>query len=977
MDAVKFMGSYSIYVEISHLNQLNKLRPTLISTMRCELNELLQHFGGHSVNDSLFGYPLIFDAAARKTAEAAMAIHAQIRKNDKHLFGVTLLITSVPEDFDANRLQSLMLTVPENNCLWVDPKLVNEFSDYLTGECVEGFFRVDGLKEIGPRPYELLSKLLVRPDRLRAVQRALQKLEKEDNGFNTLLLRGEWGSGKRATLHKALDKLYPEDEVRPLTIPFYENLEDPMEPFVLTLRTSFANLPEYLDDEERVWWTSTGSEILRSAQKGDMWKISNNQMPVDLIQTFALYAKAYIERQNGKPAYILIDGFNPEAETASWLRSFFIELLTKQSFRLIIVYDSDLFNEKIALPGKGYEISFRQPSENAMVSILKTSNVKTTSGEITKWLRKCGASLYKLFYLIVEKEKKLSKSRIPGEGLVASLDNEQRKMLFLAYAASGLCDRDLLVERRGDKDDLRNAQLACYSYLLDFGLIREYSDGKVQGFSGAHANVILQDIEMLREAESFGEYLYRRYQANYPISLLRLFRYLERWGPIKLAIDVLSQLFNYLLTNRRLRAVGQLLTSSIMSVTELNAAQMESLQNVICTARLRYVLLTCNIDEVKSQVKDGSVSLICGRGPYAEEFKLQIARYYYAIGQQEDALSASKDALFAFQKSGNHKGETYSHLELALSLLASGKVRDAIDHFGIARRIGTQVDVSWGVIRAAAMETIGHFLFGDIPRAMRLCHEYREMAYRNGRRDLHLLLTLVAVRINWELGRYQEVTKLAENGRLISDFYGLTNESQVFKVWKGRSLLADSREEGEGILLRSGNPREANAYLAEAAFLTGDIEMARRYVAKTRVLKRRNSYLQGEYDVWSDGYSPIEGRLTDSAGPLDVLGEWIEAFGIYISGGNGSLDCVMRLKNLASRDGRRIPAPYSYLYLLWAALIAPKTEEEQQVHLISQAYNQVQLSANRFDDYQAKQAWLTANPWNRRLIEEAQKRKFL
>gem|GEM_PF-646624 len=971
-DFEETMSFYSIYVEISHLNQLNKLRPTLIGTIRFELNELVRRFGGRSVNEDLFRYPPVFDTTARKTAEAAVAMYACIRENDKDLFGATLLITSVPEEIDANRLELLVLTVPENNCLWVDSKLVDEFNDCLIGEFVGGFFRVDGLKEIGPKPYERLSRLLVRPDRLRAVRRVLQKLEKEDNDFNTLLLRGEWGSGKRATLHKALDCLYPENGGTALTIPLYESAGDPMEPLVRTLRISFANLPEYLDREEAEWWAKTGSEVLKLAQKGGLWEISDDQLPVDLIQTFALYIKAHIERQSGKPVYILIDGFDPDTESALWLRSLFVELFTKQSFRLVFIYDSDEFKKKVALPGKGYEVAFRQPSENEMTSILRASNVRSTPREVTRWLKKCGANLYKLFYLITEKEGGMGRAGIPGEALVASLNDEQRKMLFLIHAAAGLCDRDLLIERQGE--NLRGENLACYSHLQNFGLIREYSDGRVQESFGIPANAISQNAEILREAESFGAYLYKKCQNGYSINLLRLFRYLERWGPIERAIDTLRQLSNYLLTNRRLRTAGQLLTSSIMSASELNAAQMESLQNVICAARLRYILLSCDVDEAKSQVKDGSVSLICGKGLYSEEFKLQIARYYYAIGQQEDALSASKEALFAFQKLGNHRGETYSHLELALTLLASGKIRDAIDHFGIAKRIGMQVDVSWGVIRAAAMETIGHFLFGDIPRAMRLCHECREMAYRNGRRDLHLLLTLVAVRIDWELGRYREVGKLAGDGQRVADFYGLTNESEVFKVWRGRSLLADSREEGEGMLLGSRNPREAYAYLAEAAFLIGDVETAREHIERARALERRSSHLQGEYDDWSDGYFPIEGRLSDSVGPLDVLGEWIEAFGIYISKEGGSLDRVMRLRALASR--RRAPTPYAYLYLLWAALISPETEEDWRIRFISQAYSQVQLSANRFYDYQAKHAWLTANPWNRRLMEEARKRNF-
>lgn len=958
-------GSYSIHVEISHLNQLSKLRPALISSIRFELNELVRRFGGRSVNDDLFRYPSLFNTTARKTAEAALRMHACIGENDKDLFGAALLITDVPEDADADRLESLMLTIPEGNYLWVDSELVDEFSDCLVGEFVEGFFRVDGLREIGPKPHERLAKLLIRSDRLRAVRRALRKLEVEDNDFNTLLLRGEWGSGKRATLHKALDLLHPGGGVKPLIIPFYESSEDPMEPLVQTLKTSFANLPEYLDQEEKEWWTSTGSKIHRLAQKGGLWKVSNDQLPVDLIQTFALYLRAYIERQSGGPAYILVDGFNPDTESALWVRSLLTELLTRGRFRLVFIYDSSDFKKKVALPGKGYEVTFKPPTENEMASILKASNIELSPKKAASWLKKCGANLYKLFYLITEE----GENEIPGESLVASLGSEQRKMLFLVtHASAGLCDRDLLV--KVERDDPGNERLACYNHLLDFGLIREYSDGKVRGFPDAPVTAIPKHAEMRRVAEEFGEYLYERYQDGYSINLLCLFRYLERWGPVELAIDVLRQLFKYFLTNRRLRAAGQLLTSSIMPVLELNAVQMESLQNVVCAARLRYTLLTCGVDEIQKQVKGGNVSLISGQGSYSEDFELQVARYYYAIGQNDDALNASRDALFAFQKLGNHRGETYSHLELALNLLAGGKVRDAVDHFAIARRIGSQVGVSWGVIRAAAMEAIGHFLSVDIPRATQLCHEYREVAYQGGRRDLFLLLTLLTVRIDWEFGRYREAAKLAEKGQRIANFYGLFNELEVFKVWRGRSLLADSREEGEEILLGSKNLREAYAYLAETAFLTGDVEAAKGYIKRACTMKRKSSHPQGEYDDWSDGYFPIEGRLADSTGPLDVLGEWIEAFGIYLFGSNETA----RLEALASRDRFRIPVPFSHLYLLWAALIVPEVEEERRIHFMSQAYNQVQHRANRFYNYRDKHAWLAGNPWNRLLMEEVQKR---
>ncbi len=950
--------------------------------IREELDSIARRFGGRRVEAELYHFPPSLGETARKTAEAAEAMYLYLRENDRELFGITVLVSGSSGDISAasSGLESLLFRVPDDNGFWVDNKYLEDFDAYFEGEDAEGLFCVSSLKEAGPRLEERLPSLLIRPDRLTVVRGALEQLERDENDRRVLLLRGRPGSGKRATLYRALRELYPDDGGVPLVIPFAEDAEDPMEPFVRSLGSFITTVSEYLDEEESIWWENEGAGYLEQCRKGRIRDTPRDQGPVDLIQAFALYIRAYVERRrrSGRPAYVLIDAFFSGSDAVTWLRSLLNEFLEKESFRLIIIRDSDDFDEVLPLPGKGHEVAFRQPADNLWSSLVREASPGNTPDEnsLKQLAESCGASLYRLFHGLLGLERGFSGDTDPGEALVSSLDRETRRTLFLAHAAAGLADRKLLVERLAS-DEERVVEGARFDGLVDFGLIREDPDGRVRGIPGGPVNAVVKDLDNIREAERFGEYLYKRLNQGDPVDLFRLFRYLEQWGPVSRGIATLDRLLDSLLTNRRLRAAGLLLNGPPMSLADLDGPEMESLQNVAGAARLRYVLLTGGADEARSLIRDGTVSLISGRGAYSERFKLHNARYSYAVGRWDEALSASKEALFNFQKSGDHEGETHAHLELALSLLVTGRVRDALEHFSIAHRIGSQVSASWGVLRAAAMETVTQFIFGNLPRAARESREFRDTAHRAGRRDLWLLLTLTSVRISWELGRYDEAAALAEEGRHTAGFYGLEAEKSVMTLWKGRCLSAAGNTEGRSLLLSAVDSREAQAFLAEEAYFSGDSSAARLYLGKAFSAGRVSCRLQGEADDWSDGYFPIEGRLSDSRGPLDVLGEWIEGFDAFLAGEAGDTSALERLTALLEKGGRRVPGPFSYLYALWAVLITPEDDRELQTRFMSRAFNDLQVRAGRFDDNQTKHAWLTSNPWNKRLMAEAQRRRFL
>ena len=972
------MHSYSVYTAISHINQLTKLYPGIIQRIRGELDEAAEKFGGRKMGEAHYSFPASLGEPARRTAEAAAAMHAALMENREKLFGTTVLVAPGGGDGKEGGRDTYILRVPDEDGFWLVPDIADEFLEYFDMSESDGLCRVHTLKESGLRLEERLPRLLVRPDYLPSVRRVLAVMEREEGSL--LILRGIPGSGKRATLQSALKELYPEDGGAPFSILFSEDCEDSMEPLFRALKPVFESITDYLGDEEGQWWDSEGEGLMDTARDGRIRRTARDQGPVDLIEAFALYLKAYTEyrRSLGYPAYLILDGFSPQSDAAVRLRSLFTKIQGPSSPHIIVIRDSDKFSESTGLSGKGHEISFREPREPAWRQILTAAcqDKRPGPGELAGFSSSGGLNLYRLFHAVLAREMGAAPNRDPRVFLVSTLDELTQCTLFLAHAAAGMANRDIIGMRFKNSDE-RADEYARYDGLINYGLIREDPDGRVRGLVPDAALLNEPGSKHRREAQEFGEYLFESFEAGEFIDPFRLFRYLESWGPARAAVKILDRLLDELLTQRRLQDAQRLLALTKPSLDDLDISDPEALQNVISAARLRYVLLSGGTGDIDRQLRDGGISLVGGRGGYADRFRLHKALFFYAQGRWEEALTASKEALFMFQKSGDHNGETRSHLELALALLALGKVRDAQEHFSISRRIGSQIGSSWGVMRASSLECVAQFLLGNLPRAARESREHRALAHREGRRDIWLLLTQLLIRIAWELGRSDDVEAYAEEGCDLADFYKLPHAVRVMTIWKGRALAARSQSDSILNSYAEEDSREALAFLAEQAFLRSDVKRARHLIPRALEHRRRSTRLQAEADDWSDGFYPIEGRLGGADGPLDALGEWISGFDAYLAADSGDEAALRRLDALLDSGGRRVNRPFSYLYAYWAALCSPAHSRESQTRYFSRAFNDLQVRAGRFDDNQTKHAWLTANPWNRRLMDEAQRRKFL
>jgi tetratricopeptide (TPR) repeat protein len=231
------------------------------------------------------------------------------------------------------------------------------------------------------------------------------------------------------------------------------------------------------------------------------------------------------------------------------------------------------------------------------------------------------------------------------------------------------------------------------------------------------------------------------------------------------------------------------------------SVQSESMQNVVNSGRLSMALLMNKRQKIQEMIDLGQINLGAAGGQYIEESRLQLARYYQFTGDPDQALNFSKEALFGFQKTGNHRGEVFANLELALALLAQQKMGTALDYFEISRRIGNQLNQSYGLILASSLETMGIFLFGNLSLAERNVQQQLELSQREGRRDREFFLGFLQGRILFELGEYKEASQC------FSQLYHRTKKFDYLDCgaasirWQARSLIYHGKiEQGKKIL---------------------------------------------------------------------------------------------------------------------------------------------------------------------------------
>ena len=242
-----------------------------------------------------------------------------------------------------------------------------------------------------------------------------------------------------------------------------------------------------------------------------------------------------------------------------------------------------------------------------------------------------------------------------------------------------------------------------------------------------------------------------------------------------------------------------------------------------------------------------------------------------------------------------------------------------------------------------------------------------------------LYLVFLEVRIQFELGRYDECIELCCRGLNLCALYG-EEPRPVFARWLKRAEAYSGSAAKAAIALENqlDNP-EARLFYSEALFLSDQREKALRALQPELFdLSSEPVYFEpAERMKWSTGFAQVEDRGIHG----ELLGLRIRAFRAYMQSileetnfGIDELARITREEKLSNID------PYNGLYFYYYACAietASGVNNLDRLTALSKALKYVQERAATMDNSADKLSYLRNNYFNSRILEEAKASNLL
>jgi len=205
---------------------------------------------------------------------------------------------------------------------------------------------------------------------------------------------------------------------------------------------------------------------------------------------------------------------------------------------------------------------------------------------------------------------------------------------------------------------------------------------------------------------------------------------------------------------------------------------------------------------------------------------------------------------------------------------------------------------------------------------------------------------------------------------------------ETARRWIGRCLLyQEKRRDAFRWLDSEDQSREGLFILAEADFMVSLYESALKRLEQTLDTPHDRTLSYTERDIWCDGFMPIEGRLSSEEQEEDVLTRQIETLYSYILALSGRHEEGARFfpKGLNQDDYPFKPYSYQYSYIYFTILNVGEitaNSDDHRLAALSKAIERLHSRGGRFDNQHKKLDFLNKNWWNKKIMDEAHKKKF-
>jgi tetratricopeptide (TPR) repeat protein len=981
----------SLYLDIYYFSQLKRIDSQTIDVLLSRVNQTVQNANGRShcrhspfvftFDDSIPGIKL-------QAAQASFAVYNELKSSGEKLSGFVLALDDTQEenpDMIERSFKSMVFPLQADNNFLVGEELADDFSEYFSYESRGDFRVVLDFRFTHPVSADESQGFWERPSQMRSMMDLLDPYFSGERSGGIVLFRGDRSEAPMRNLERALKPLtgpvpVPLFRYKPLTSNPYSGMCTSIQPSDIPVAASRLS-----KTERRAF------ESARAAYEYIMKTPFKKHIPGEIDRRFRLFMDLYMKGfvrdrlARGLPPLILMEDMDLHSPKCLSIISEIMER-NQEGMRPIVLGTLQARDWTGLDPSRFVLHELPEPNrkdiEDYLAKVHDRSLPESDEAEraefesiLADWARE---PLH--FYHAFLSGKN---SKNPTKKYLSGLPDELLEILYVAIIANGILDRQNLEAYLSHSGRKPQSQQLAFRQLYQMGLILspDCADPCALDLDTAVGSILGEKASNIRL--DFFSYLASLAAGGALFESIELYQFASAAGlradPRAIA-RCLSR--EYALDNAdSMKTVRQ--AGFFKGIHQMDVKDRLCLDRWagFLSAFARGEDIGGGVDAMDSAAGDEECALAGQRC---------MAHFYhdYASARSRESLSWAKRALILFQKSKDVLGEAQANRALGLCFLRGEQIYDAMDYFSNAFSIAESVSDDFDCVLDSYYEGLSYFFHGNYSRASRLAQKSRELAQKCFRPDWEIQAIFLAMRVEFELGRFESALDLIGQARSTDRLSSSGDCGERLEIWAGRCLsrmseFAHARE----IFDRYPDDPESMAFLAETLIETDEPEAALAIVERALEKGPREKGASPEKPSFASGYQLLEDRAIGGSGKEDAFGLFLLSTRAEIKRrlgkqeeASGELYQLTRELKLSECD----PNLHVYLYLYFLSI--PESGgmsrdlsgfQTDRATILSKAFKYLQLRASRIDTAGDKNSFMTANRVNRMLLDSAKLYKFI
>ena len=994
---------FCLLVHLDGFRQLERIRPNIVHDLVALVDQTLSRSGAsrqlREGGVSLYLFAGSAEPDHRQMLDAAFSLRDELERYQDELTDFTIVLEYLANDQPADvmrRLRNSLGRLTEERSVWIGPKGAPVLAADAEVSQHGSFLRVESAVRTSPH------KLSECADFMRNDTFAASMLEQIEPWLN---------AQQRPTiaLISCRERVYARENVRHVLRTLYgsacderwvtlypsEREDESVGPIANSIAVDFLpHVAALLNSHELKLWHTVEGALRYIAESPTQFGLFDG-VEADVLAAFALYLTALfrsLQRDLLPPVIVMenVDLFPLDAvrllrRVFDRVAGEFAPLILATSVKPVVpVGLADIATLHNELPLFGAD----EVTDHAVRFLSEAAERHIRIADCCRRTRGLPLELYFHFVNVQHSLEHPASTRIDvkqqgqeseARAMLERLNQDEREILAIAALVGGHGAGALVAEisARLGYEQLRVRQVA--RRLVALGLMRDAESMFVETARVRQAVLSSCGSDRKRIEAAVGRTLLTVVdtgQARLTPSLLSIvLSSADDWIP------ALRDLLRHALDARRFERAAKIVTSG--ADLAACAGNPQLVRQILAGAELRSALLLG--DQVRADRLWESRSAFHGRNAFERSVEadttLEHARYVIARGNRTQAVALCKRAIMLYQEGGDGNGIGRANIEFGNLLLGQEKLSDARDYFVMARPPGSAAHDDYPTLRARSAELVCLFLAGELTRVAGQIDDLRSRSSALGLREADLFLQLLHGRVRFELGYYREALAQFQQALCDAVMYRLSESRRVLRAWIARCLiyLGDSDSALRALAVLPAT-EEVRFFRAEALERKGEPEKA---LAEISAATQQSAALfrSPEQIDWRSGFASIEDRAVGVSGGDSVLGHLTKTFRAYLLALTGEPDQgIAEFHYLTRKEKISAADPYNRLYYYLYSMILPYSHNpdcEDSLTVLGKSVKYMQERSSRIDQYRDKRSFLSANYWNKQLLDSARSHNLL